>query len=484
MGLRAPRAEDPSFPHGSPPTLIHANSAMDVTSPPDRCHDNQAKTSAFDFVLALQAFLCQNRIDSVGPFRMRVKPTSSNNWALLVEGEASVMDHNVLDQLNLGFPWPPSPPELDGVELAEASSSVASSGTSFPEYMAMDGSCLGDPGLTRFFNPTVVPNLASGLHHMESDEAGLAMQPTAVDVQSLSPESLQLQVKPTATAGRTSHMPRRNLPSPTPTHRRVRTTRDGRHKQSMRLNSADTEADLIVRYLSQHVISEDYYALLGSNLPRWTTQGIWNEHGTRPDASSQSPYVKLEQAYRVVCQINSRMSDDLVRDRMGLIRLHLEYIETHRAHRGRHASGANTGSTRPPSTVGRGNASQVIDLILKSIHEEWNTLDETRRAELRAKFHERKKYGKRWSQLTDALGPGILLICSTKLASAVRGTAVTARMLDAVIERFDRMDPAMVKVTSIVSPLAAALLENKGFAEFETATMMHQIQSACPRVFE
>ena len=107
------------------------------------------------------------------------------------------------------------------------------------------------------------------------------------------------------------------------------------------------------------------------------------------------------------------MSGDLVLNRIALIQLHVEYTETHQ---GRQCSSA---SNRIESTVGRGHASHVIDLILENIHDEWRTLDQRKRAELRAKFHDRKKYGKRWSQLANALGPGILFICSTKLANAV-----------------------------------------------------------------
>ncbi|KAL4779477.1 hypothetical protein BJX76DRAFT_340712 [Aspergillus varians] len=164
------------------------------------------------------------------------------------------------------------------------------------------------------------------------------------------------------------------------------------------------------------------------------------------------------------------MSDDLVRDRVGLIQLHLEYTETHRVHRRR------SGSNRTTSTVGRGDASHVIDSILEKIHEGWTTLDQSRRAELRAKFHERKKYGKRWSQLANALGPGILLICSTKLANAVRGTTVTAKMLDSVIERFTLLNPDAMKVVGIVNPLAACLLENEGFQGIDASKILRQLQ--------
>ncbi|KAL4977329.1 hypothetical protein BDW66DRAFT_38719 [Aspergillus desertorum] len=367
--------------------------------------------------------------------------------------------------------------------------------------MNMDGSCLGKPELTHLFQPPLIPDISPGLFLMETNETGLITHPTLIDVPSPHAEHLHLQVtdhnafpracESTTAAGQRNRIPRRSLSSPTRTLPRATARGEAdRHKQKIRLNSSDTEADLIVRYLSQNMLCNDYYGLLASNLPRWTAQGIWHENATEtasgilpqtsqaPDAFPHSPYVKLEQAYRVVCQINSRMSDDLVRDRMGLIRLHLEYTEMHRLRR--HASSSS--GNRTTSTVGRGDASHVIDRILENIHEGWSTLDQTRRAELRAKFHERKKYGKRWSQLADGLGPGILLICSTKLANAVRGTTVTAKMLDAAIERFDLLNPDMVKIIGIVSPLAACLLENKGFRKFETARILRQIQSVCPRV--
>ena len=200
-----------------------------------------------------------------------------------------------------------------------------------------------------------------------------------------------------------------------------------KRKRSLRPSSHEA-SELMVESLSQTVLCEDYYSLLESELPRWTREGLWHEtsqkltepsslttavvaaEGTPPAPSS---YSKLERAYLAVCQLNSRMGDDVVRNRIALIQLHLEYTEMHQGRR--HSSA----SQRIGSTVGRGHASHAIDRILGNIHEEWKTLDPRRRAELRAKFHDRKKYGKRWSQLANALGPGILLICSTKLASAV-----------------------------------------------------------------
>ena len=194
-------------------------------------------------------------------------------------------------------------------------------------------------------------------------------------------------------------------------------------KRKRNLNSSHDASELMVKSLSQNALCEDFYGLLESELPRWTREGLWHETPqkfTEPSSSTttstsqpSSSYSKLERAYLAVCQLNSRMGDDVVRNRIALIQLHLEYTETHQ--RRRHT----VAGSRIESTVGRGHASHVIDRILENIHEGWRTLDHRRRAELRAKFHDRKKYGKRWSQLANALGPGILLICSTKLAHAV-----------------------------------------------------------------
>ncbi|QLI71520.1 Aurovertin biosynthesis cluster transcription factor aurF [Metarhizium brunneum] len=49
------------------------------------------------------------------------------------------------------------------------------------------------------------------------------------------------------------------------------------------------------------------------------------------------------------------------------------------------------------------------------------SLDESQRKTLRARFHNSKRYGKRWMHvlLTEKLGRGILLLCSPKLAKMV-----------------------------------------------------------------
>lgn len=178
-------------------------------------------------------------------------------------------------------------------------------------------------------------------------------------------------------------------------------------------NSSDT---LIVS-LSRKLLNDDYLALLESELPRWTREGLWHEK-TCPSISSLSTkialrYKDLERAYSSVCQLDVQMGDDAIKHRMALIRLHMEYTKIFESWKN------DSNQTSTASTIGRGNATLIIDAILESIHEDWKTLDHRRRSDLRAKFHNRKKYGKRWSVLVDVLGFGILLLCSVKVANIV-----------------------------------------------------------------
>lgn len=224
--------------------------------------------------------------------------------------------------------------------------------------------------------------------------------------------------------------------------------RPPKRKRSERHCPTDA-ADFMVKNLSQNVLCEDYVSLLESGLPRWARDGLWPELAPScpsPSSSSSptvaivstssstlSPYSKLERAYRAVCQLDMRMSDDVMRNRIALVQMHLEYTLTNEERRRRDSISGHHRQRTPPhqeehrhrrsttaSTVGRGDASHVIDRILENTHGvEWTTLDPRRQAELRAKFHDRKRYGKRWAQLADALGAGILLVCATKLANAV-----------------------------------------------------------------
>ncbi|CAN8097032.1 unnamed protein product [Discula destructiva] len=297
---------------------------------------------------------------------------------------------------------------------------------------------------------------------------------------------------------RTAPTSSEDAPSRTQTPKTPRRT----HKRKRDSDAShDTAAEIMVACLSQNVLREDYYSLLETELPRWAREGLWPATGSlqqqhdllnpgasspnsttasTPSPSSSSPssssshapspapcYSSLERAYQAVCQLDKRMSDDVLRNRIALIQLHLEYTRTHE----RRCQSAS-------STRGRGDASHIIDRILESTHrEEWAELDQRRRADLRAKFHDQKRYGKRWAQLADALGPGILLVCATRLANAIKSTTVTAKMLQDVIERIKVSDPATVNIIAIVTPLAKCLLNNERFQQAEVVEVLRQLKS-------
>lgn len=187
-------------------------------------------------------------------------------------------------------------------------------------------------------------------------------------------------------------------------------------------NSTRCKVQRTVVRLSKNVLENGWYSRLKSYLPRWTCEGLCGNKENLPAhlslagcsvSSSPSSYCKLEQAYLTACRLNMRLSDDSVANRIALIQLHLEYAILYDQ---QHSQPAEI---RSRSSVGRGNASRVIDSILENIHDDWHDLTQAKRSETRAKFHERKKYGKRWLQLVDGLGPGVLLVCSPRVANTV-----------------------------------------------------------------
>ena len=162
---------------------------------------------------------------------------------------------------------------------------------------------------------------------------------------------------------------------------------------------------------ARSVLRTDYLEYLEAEVPRWAQGGLWDHE---PDSDSQlftadPDYLDLQIAYSDVCQLHTWMEDDVIRSRMALIRLHLEYLRTCESWQTRRGKGR----------IGRGDATCIIDHILQKTHPDWPTLSKTQCSTLRARFHERKRYGKRWAVLADELGKSILFLCSPKVAAIV-----------------------------------------------------------------
>ena len=165
----------------------------------------------------------------------------------------------------------------------------------------------------------------------------------------------------------------------------------------------------VVKAASQNILRADYLEFLETALPRWKSDAFWTDLQSLEPTTRTSAFPELTLAYSSVCQLETRLVDDAIRNRIALIRLHLEYTKAYERQ-------SQIGQVK---TIGRGGASVIIDTILETIHNEWRTLDCKMKSDLRVRFHDRKRYGKRWLLLSDTLGPGILFVCSSKLANMV-----------------------------------------------------------------
>ncbi|KAK5626228.1 hypothetical protein RRF57_001943 [Xylaria bambusicola] len=164
---------------------------------------------------------------------------------------------------------------------------------------------------------------------------------------------------------------------------------------------------------SKNIMREDYLQYLRTEVSSWISGKQWLVNAdVRPEQAPMeaSTYTELELAYSTVCKLDTRISIDVIRSRVALIRLHREYVRTC-------DSWDASGLSKSATDVGRGKTSFIIDHILRRIHQDWHSLDSSAREQLRARFHSQKRFGKRWLLMMEALGPGILLICSHRLAN-------------------------------------------------------------------
>lgn len=210
--------------------------------------------------------------------------------------------------------------------------------------------------------------------------------------------------------------------SPAPTSSSLSSSRSNRTPltpglaELRRLYGPDTKynlSDQVLREtldLSRQCIRPDLIEHLQGALYRWKTAGFWlQEKLPEPMAKTGSGREKLFSAYSYICKLENRIGDDQIRNRVAGVMLHLAYEQA--CKEWRHCS------TQKPKGKGRGDATTIIDDILEELHGDWHQAG--RQQQLRSRFHDKKRFGKRWLILTRKLGMGILIACSPKIASAV-----------------------------------------------------------------
>lgn len=107
------------------PLLHLAGHIMEMFGPShldshDRPGGSVERTSSSEFLRVLDDFLSRNDIDAIGPFRIRVEPTTNNGWNLVVTGEtkrANSLGTN--HQLGLDASWPSLPSPISATEGVE-----------------------------------------------------------------------------------------------------------------------------------------------------------------------------------------------------------------------------------------------------------------------------------------------------------------------------------------------------------------------------
>ncbi|KAJ3479831.1 hypothetical protein NLG97_g8221 [Lecanicillium saksenae] len=154
-------------------------------------------------------------------------------------------------------------------------------------------------------------------------------------------------------------------------------------------------------------LRDDCVNYIKAEILYWSNGALWQEANQSEYfmENGSELYRNLQIAYSMVCYFNTRMENDALRHRIALVELYNEYNTAYESWQ----------NASEPRGVGRGHATCIIDQILQNTHGDWHTFGVQDRKALRARFHERKRYGKRWSLLVDEFGKGILFLCSRPL---------------------------------------------------------------------
>ncbi|KAK9434597.1 hypothetical protein VB005_09378 [Metarhizium brunneum] len=219
-------------------------------------------------------------------------------------------------------------------------------------------------------------------------------------------------------------------------------------------------------------IRSDFIQFLEMNLPRWGQYGLWGRDKGVSLTTSAQAHLKLQHAYSYVCSLDSRMKEDAIRSRMAIVLLYLEFE--------RICQGTKSRQARIKTAVGRGYISCMIDNILESTHPEWRTSNNRAKANMRAHFHNQKRYGKRWWILVNGLGHGILLLCSSRLAGLVRNTTLATASLCKINQAANSSESETMDVLKLVNPISESLFRNDKYQNYNTKQLLEQLRGLGP----
>ncbi|KAJ5201487.1 uncharacterized protein N7498_006150 [Penicillium cinerascens] len=220
--------------------------------------------------------------------------------------------------------------------------------------------------------------------------------------------------------------------------------------------------------ISENFIRPDLVEFLEESLPRWKTAGLWLQEQIPAPSTEGSGRTRLLNAYSCIFKLENRIRDDQILNRVAVATLYTTYEQAYLEWR--HAG------SQQCKGQGRGDASTVIDGILVELHPDWHLGD--RKRHLRSRFHDKKRFGKRWLMLIRLLGESILISCSTQIASAVHTTVFTTGMLEALAYCIERTDPKHLCVLGILNSTAASLLRGGRCDDIDPDQILAEIRSS------
>ncbi|KAF5630183.1 acetyl synthetase [Fusarium sp. NRRL 25303] len=222
--------------------------------------------------------------------------------------------------------------------------------------------------------------------------------------------------------------------------------------------------------ISENCMRPDLVEFLEETLTRWKKTGFWHQEQIPQPTANGAGRARLIDAYSCICRLESRMKDDQILNRVAVVMLHTAYEQA--CQEWRHA-GAHQRKGR-----GRGDATTVIDDILSGLHEDWDVGDKKRYH--RSRFHDKKRFGKRWLVLIKSLGIGILLSSSQRLASAVHTTLFTGDMLQALVYCIRQSQARQLLILELLNPIATLLVEGGRYEGIDSDRIISEKASSQP----
>jgi hypothetical protein len=171
-----------------------------------------------------------------------------------------------------------------------------------------------------------------------------------------------------------------------------------------------------IQVISANCIREDFLEILEVNLFHWKENGLWGQQNL-PNPLEGSGHENLKIVYSCICQLDRFIQTDPIRERVALVILYLQFQNMVNNWKANDSLEERPG--REQLGIGQGKLTRMIDSILRNSHPDWDQYNDKHKTYLRARFHNRKRYGKRWSILREELGPAILFLCSPILANTV-----------------------------------------------------------------